>query len=162
MERIIGIILYTSGTTGRPKGVLLSAERSVRAAQSTVAFDRLTESDEVLAYLPLAWVGDHYMTYAQGLVAGFCIACPESAETVQENLREIGPTFYFAPPRVFENLLTATMVRMEDAGCAQAAHVSLLHPASPGATASASSMASACRLGGRLLYGLGAIWSMRR
>ena len=81
----VSAILYTSGTTGRPKGVLLSAERSVRAAQSTVAFDRLTESDEVLAYLPLAWVGDHYMTYAQGLVAGWCIACPESVETVQEN-----------------------------------------------------------------------------
>jgi long-chain acyl-CoA synthetase len=95
---------------------LLSAERSVRAARDTVAFDRLTETDEVLAYLPLAWVGDHYLTYAQGLVAGWCIACPESPETVQENLREIGPTFYFGPPRVFEMMLTETMVRMEDAG----------------------------------------------
>ena len=150
----VSAILYTSGTTGRPKGVLLSAERSVRAAQSTVAFDRLTESDEVLAYLPLAWVGDHYMTYAQGLVAGWCIACPESVETVQENLREIGPTFYFAPPRVFENLLTATMVRMEDAGALQRR---MFHFFIQVARRYGERILNGQRvgLGGRLLYGLG-------
>ncbi len=112
----ISIILYTSGTTGRSKGVMLSAERSIAAATDTVRFDRLDEKDEVLAYLPLAWVGDHYLNFAQGLVAGFCMACPESAETVQQDLREIGPTFYFAPPRVYESLLTRVMIRMEDAG----------------------------------------------
>ena len=112
----ISIILYTSGTTGRSKGVMLSAERCIAAATDTVAFDHLTDADEVLAYLPLAWVGDHYLNYAQGMVAGFCMACPESAETGQQDLREIGPTFYFAPPRVFENLLTRVMIRMEDAG----------------------------------------------
>jgi long-chain acyl-CoA synthetase len=112
----LSIILYTSGTTGRSKGVMLSAERSIAAARDTVAFDRLTDSDTVLAYLPLAWVGDHYLNYAQALVAGFCIACPESPETAQADLKEIGPSFYFAPPRVFENLLTRVMIRMEDAG----------------------------------------------
>ena len=81
----------------------------------TVAFDKLNDRDEELAYLPLAWVGDHYMNYAQAFVAGFCMACPESAETVQQDLREIGPTFYFAPPRVFEGMLTRLMIRMEDA-----------------------------------------------
>ena len=111
----ISVILYTSGTTGRSKGVMLSAERCIAAARDSVAFDRLDENDQVLAYLPLAWVGDHYMNYAQGLVAGFCMACPESAETVEQDLREIGPSFYFAPPRVFENLLTRVMIRMEDA-----------------------------------------------
>ena len=110
------IILYTSGTTGRSKGVVLSAGRSIAAAQDTVAFDKLTDQDVVLAYLPLAWVGDHYLNYAQGLVAGFCIACPECADTAKQDLREIGPSFYFAPPRVFENLLTRVMIRMEDAG----------------------------------------------
>src|SRR5262249_57188326 len=64
----------------------------------------------------LAWVGDHYLNYAQGLVAGFCMACPESSETVMADLKEIGPTFYFAPPRVFEQMLTRVMIRMEDAG----------------------------------------------
>ncbi|MCB1477758.1 MAG: AMP-binding protein [Rhodobiaceae bacterium] len=110
------VILYTSGTTGQSKGVMLTAERCVGAARDTVAFDRLTETDETLAYLPLAWVGDHYLNYAQGMVAGFCIACPEGPETVAVDLKEIGPTFYFAPPRVFEGLLTQVMIRMEDAG----------------------------------------------
>jgi long-chain acyl-CoA synthetase len=109
------IMLYTSGTTGRSKGVVLSAGRSVAAARDTVEFDKLTEKDEQLAYLPLAWVGDHYLNYAQMFVAGGCMACPESADTVQQDLREIGPTFYFAPPRVFESLLTRVMIRMEDA-----------------------------------------------
>jgi long-chain acyl-CoA synthetase len=110
------IILYTSGTTGTSKGVVLTGERSIKAAADTVVFDKLTEKDVALAYLPLAWVGDHYLNYAQGLVAGFCMACPESAETVMADLREIGPSFYFAPPRTLEVLLTRVMIRMEDAG----------------------------------------------
>ncbi len=110
------VILYTSGTTGASKGVVLTAEGCIRAASDTVAFDKLTEHDEALAYLPLAWVGDHYLNYAQGLVAGFCVACPESTESAMHDLREIGPTYYFAPPRVFEQMLTRVMVRMEDAG----------------------------------------------
>ena len=109
------IMLYTSGTTGRSKGVVLSAGRSVAAARDTVAFDHLNDRDEQLAYLPLAWVGDHYMNYAQAFVAGSCIACPENADTVQQDLCEIGPSFYFAPPRVFESQLTRIMIRMEDA-----------------------------------------------
>ena len=112
----ISVMLYTSGTTGRSKGVMLSAERCVAAASDTVRFDKLTDDDEALAYLPLAWVGDHYLNFAQGMVAGFCMACPESAETAAQDLREIGPTFYFAPPRVFESNLTTVMIRMEDAG----------------------------------------------
>jgi long-chain acyl-CoA synthetase len=110
------IILYTSGTTGASKGVVLTNERSINAAADTVAFDKLTENDVALAYLPLAWVGDHYLNYAQGLVSGFCMACPESGDTAMQDLREIGPTFYFAPPRTLELLLTRVMIRMEDAG----------------------------------------------
>lgn len=109
------IILYTSGTTGTSKGVVLTGERSIKAATDTVKFDKLTENDVALAYLPLAWVGDHYLNYAQGLVAGFCMACPESADTAMSDLREIGPSFYFAPPRTLEVLLTRVMIRMEDA-----------------------------------------------
>ena len=110
------IILYTSGTTGASKGVVLTSERSIHAAADTVAFDKLTEKDVALAYLPLAWVGDHYLNYAQGMVSGFCMACPESADTAMQDLREIGPSFYFAPPRTLELLLTRVMIRMEDAG----------------------------------------------
>ncbi len=112
----ISVMLYTSGTTGRSKGVMIRAASAVNAAVDTVAFDRLTKQDSVLAYLPLAWVGDHYLNYAQGYVSGFCMACPESPQTVSLDLREIGPTFYFAPPRIFEGLLTSVTIRMEDAG----------------------------------------------
>ena len=111
----VSAFLYTSGTTGRSKGVVLKAKASVKAAEDTVQFDHITENDSVLAYLPLAWVGDHYLNYAQGYVSGLCMACPESQATVHHDLREIGPTFYFAPPRVFEGLLTSVMIRMEDA-----------------------------------------------
>jgi long-chain acyl-CoA synthetase len=112
----ISVMLYTSGTTGRSKGVMLSAGGCINAAKDTVAFDRITDQDQVIAYLPLAWVGDHYLNYAQALVAGFTINCPESPETAVEDRREIGTTFAFAPPRVYEGMLTRIMIRMEDAG----------------------------------------------
>jgi len=111
----IATILYTSGTTGASKGVILSTRGCIDAATDTVRFDRLTADDVVFAYLPLAWVGDHYLNYVQGLVAGFCTACPESSETIEQDRREIGPSFYFAPPRGFEAMLTRVMIRMEDA-----------------------------------------------
>ncbi len=108
------IILYTSGTTGRPKGVVLSYDNMVITARHGVEFDSLTENEEVLAYLPMAWVGDHLFSYAQAYVAGFCVSCPESPATVMDDMREIGPTFFFAPPRIFENLLTQVHIRMDD------------------------------------------------
>ena len=110
------IILYTSGTTGRPKGVVLSHENLLATARNTNEFDGITAEEEVLAYLPMAWVGDNVFSFAMGFVAGFCVNCPESADTVAQDLREIGPTFYFAPPRVFESVLTSVMIRMKDAG----------------------------------------------
>ena len=112
----VAIILYTSGTTGRPKGVCQTHRAFLAASRGACGFDGLNPDDRVLAYLPMAWVGDHLFSYVNWLVAGLTINCPESAATVMNDLREIGPTYYFAPPRVFENVLTQVMIRMEDAG----------------------------------------------
>ncbi len=110
------VMLYTSGTTGRPKGVVLSNRNIIESAKNSAEFDNLGPGEEVLAYLPMAWVGDFIFSIGQCFWTGFCVNCPESAETMMTDLREIGPTYYFAPPRVFETLLTSVMIRMEDAG----------------------------------------------
>ncbi len=112
----IAVMLYTSGTTGKPKGVMLSQENIVVSGKNGNLFDSFTTSDTMIAYLPMAWVGDHIFSYGQAYAGALCVACPESPETVVEDRREIGPSYFFAPPRVFENLLTSVIVRMEDAG----------------------------------------------
>ncbi len=109
------VILYTSGTTGRPKGVMLTYDNTIRSSRNANAYDKLDENEEVIAYLPMAWVGDHIFSYAQSYCSGYCVNCPETPETIIEDRREIGTTYAFAPPRIYENLLTLTMVRMEDA-----------------------------------------------
>ena len=109
------VILYTSGTTGRPKGVVLTHANIVAASSASCEFDSLTREDSVLAYLPMAWVGDFIFSIGQAYWTGFCVNCPESADTMMADLREIGPTYFFAPPRIFEMLLTRVNIRMEDA-----------------------------------------------
>jgi long-chain acyl-CoA synthetase len=110
------VMTYTSGTTGKPKGVMLSHDNIVLSSQNGNTFDHFTPNDTLIAYLPMAWIGDHIFSYGQAYAGGLCVACPESPETAIEDRREIGPTYFFAPPRVFENMLTQIMVRMEDAG----------------------------------------------
>ncbi|HEX7442120.1 MAG TPA: AMP-binding protein [Caldimonas sp.] len=112
----IAAMFFTSGTTGNPKGVVHTHHSLIDRAAAGARFDKLTSADEVLAYLPPAWIGQNIFSYAQWLACGYVVNCPESANTVAIDLKEIGPTYYFAPPRVFEGLLTSVMIRMEDAG----------------------------------------------
>lgn len=110
------VMLYTSGTTGKPKGVVLSNRNIIETAKNTCDFDHLTQREEIVAYLPMAWVGDFIFSMGQSLWAGFTVNCPEGDHTMMTDMREIGPSYFFAPPRVFEGQLTTVMIRMEDAG----------------------------------------------
>ena len=112
----VAAMFFTSGTTGNPKGVVHTHNTLLDRAQAGAAFDKLTSSEEVLAYMPPAWIGQNIFSYAQWLTCGYVVNCPESTSTVTIDLKEIGPTYYFAPPRIFEGLLTTVMIRMEDAG----------------------------------------------
>jgi long-chain acyl-CoA synthetase len=112
----VGAMFFTSGTTGNPKGVVHTHNSLLDRARAGAEFDHLTYKEEVLAYLPPAWIGQNIFSYAQWLACGYVVNCPESAATVTIDLKEVGPTYYFAPPRVFEGLLTSVMIRMEDAG----------------------------------------------
>ena len=111
----VAAMFFTSGTTGNPKGVVHTHASLLDRATAGAEFDKLTNAEEVLAYLPPAWIGQNIFSYAQWLACGYVVNCPESASTVTIDLKEVGPTYYFAPPRVFEGLLTSVMIRMEDA-----------------------------------------------
>ncbi|MDP3413162.1 MAG: AMP-binding protein, partial [Polaromonas sp.] len=112
----VAAMFFTSGTTGNPKGVVHTHFSLLDRAAAGQAFDKLSNREEVLAYMPPAWIGQNIFSYAQWLCCGYVVNCPENASTVTIDLKEVGPTYYFAPPRVFEGLLTSVMIRMEDAG----------------------------------------------
>ena len=107
-------MFFTSGTTGVPKGVVLTHHALIDRAMAAAQMEGLTDRDVVLAYLPPAWIGQNIFSYAQPFVTGYCICCPESAATVMTDMREVGPTYYFAPPRVLEALLTQVSIRIQD------------------------------------------------
>jgi len=111
----VAVICYTSGTTGQPKGTMLSHRNLIETARSAVEREGLGAAEEVMAYLPMAWIGDHMFSFGQSVLTGFAISCPESAGTVLADLKEIGPTYFFAPPRIWENILTSVMIRVDDA-----------------------------------------------
>src|SRR5213083_1243498 len=110
----VAIICYTSGTTGSPKGAMLTHANAISVAETFMAEEDVRPTDEYLAYLPMAWAGDATYTLFASLAAGFTVSCPESPETVQRDLRELGPTTLLAPPRIWENMLTGVLVRAAD------------------------------------------------
>ena len=137
----LAVILYTSGTTGRPKGVMLSYDNIVITSRNALEREGLGENEEILSYLPMAWVGDHIFSYGQFYCGGFCVSCPEiERHGAAPTCASMGPTYFFAPPRMFENILTTVMIRMEDAGLPQAkSDVPLLPEGRASASARASS-----------------------
>ena len=110
----VAVFIHSSGTTGKPKGVVLTHSNVLSGVANAYRAKAFDFGEEVLAYLPMAWIGDFAMTVGAGIGLHFTINIPESAETVLHNLREIAPTFYLAAPRSWDNMLTTVQVRMED------------------------------------------------
>jgi long-chain acyl-CoA synthetase len=111
----VALFAYTSGTTGAPKGAMLTHANMVETGRALIKAEDIRLEDNWLAYLPMAWVGDSLYTLVMNLMVGFTVNCPESPETVQRDLRELGPTAVLAPPRIWENMLTGVQVRAADA-----------------------------------------------
>jgi len=153
----VAVMLYTSGTTGKPKGVCQTHAALHAAARGGCDFDKLGLGDEILSYLPMAWVGDNLFSYAQALVSGLTVNCPESSDTVLTDMREIGPTYFFGPPRVFESLLTQVMIRMEDAARPKRALFQYFLGVARRCGADMLDRKPGVALSDRILYGLGDI-----
>ena len=151
------VILYTSGTTGRPKGVCQTHFSMLGAGRGACEVDSLNDRDDMLAYLPMAWVGDFLFSMAQCMASGFTVNCPESRDTVSADMKEIGPTYYFAPPRVYEGLLTSVTIRMEDAGLIKKKMFDYFMSVAARCGADILDRRSV-GLGGRLLYSLGRLF----
>ena len=111
----VALIAYTSGTTGRSKGVLLSHANMIATSEAFASVELVQRGDNWLCYLPMGWVGDSMFSLSTSLVVGATCNCPESPETVQRDLRELGPTALLGPPRIWENMLTALQVKAADA-----------------------------------------------
>ncbi|NIA10538.1 MAG: AMP-binding protein [Nitrospiraceae bacterium] len=111
----VALLFYTSGTTSKPKGALLSHWNMLTMGKHLMSVDPCYDTDDFVSYLPFAWIGEQMMSISCGLQIGFTINFPEEPETAQENIREIGPHVMFAPPRMYEQMTRTVQVKHLDA-----------------------------------------------
>lgn len=109
-------LFFTSGTTGPAKGVVLTHASLIDRARVAASMGELKDTDVAMAYLPPGWIGQNLFGYVQPMVVGYCICCPESSDTMLADMREMGPTYFLATPRVLETLAKQVSLRMEEAG----------------------------------------------
>jgi long-chain acyl-CoA synthetase len=111
----VALLFYTSGTTAKPKGALLTHTNMLKMGQNLMAVDPCDERDDFVSFLPFSWIGEQMMSVSCGLQAGFTLNFPEDSETVQHDIREIGPQVLFSPPRIYEQMVRTVQVKVLDA-----------------------------------------------
>jgi long-chain acyl-CoA synthetase len=111
----VALMCYTSGTTGDPKGVMLTHENMLSCGRIFAANEDVRADDDYLSYLPMAWVGDTVYGLVISLLVGATSNCPEGPSTVMRDLRELGPTGIIAPPAVWEGMLSRLQLKGADA-----------------------------------------------
>jgi long-chain acyl-CoA synthetase len=112
----LAVFFYSSGTTGAPKAAMVTHRALIGMAGAINDIDKYRENEEYLSFLPIAWIAEQLFGVACSLVYCLRTNFPEEPETVQDNIREIGPQVVFFGPRLWENLIRMIQVKILDSG----------------------------------------------